>query len=162
LPPCWSPAHTFSLGAEAHEIEAPFHVLSKHSLSPANHKRTWHSPRTMGSGVLLLAGRHASGQFYYTFCRAGSRARPRPPKRPGAWVEGTSIGITPVQRLAYLATPAGLIYVALPIAFMATPIVVNQPQRQSSMAWLGVVAESLRELGRARSILWARTSRPPL
>ena len=44
-------AHTFSLGAEAHEIEAPFHILSKHSLSPANHKRTWHSPRTIGSGV---------------------------------------------------------------------------------------------------------------
>ena len=51
LPPCWSPARTFSLGAEAHEIEAPFHVLSKHSLSPANHKRIWHSPRTIGSGV---------------------------------------------------------------------------------------------------------------
>ena len=51
LPLCWSPAHTFSLGAEAHEIEAPFHILSKHSLSPANHKRTWHSPRTIGSGV---------------------------------------------------------------------------------------------------------------
>jgi hypothetical protein len=42
-------------------------------------------------------------------------------------------GITPAQQVAYLATPAALIYVALLIAFMAMPIVVNQPQRQSSI-----------------------------
>jgi hypothetical protein len=36
---------------EAHKIKAPFHVLSKRSLSPANHERTWHSPQAIGSGV---------------------------------------------------------------------------------------------------------------
>jgi hypothetical protein len=42
-------------------------------------------------------------------------------------------GITPAQQLAHLAIPAGLIYVALLIAFMAMPIVVNRPQHQPSI-----------------------------
>jgi hypothetical protein len=42
-------------------------------------------------------------------------------------------GSTPAQQLAHLAMPAGLNYVALLIAFMAMPIVVNRPQRQASI-----------------------------
>jgi hypothetical protein len=40
-------------------------------------------------------------------------------------------GITPAQQLAHLSTPAGLIYVALLVAFVAMPVVLaNWPQMQ--------------------------------
>jgi hypothetical protein len=43
-------------------------------------------------------------------------------------------GITPAQQLARLSTPAGLIYVALLLAFVAMPVLANWPRRQPADA----------------------------
>jgi hypothetical protein len=43
-------------------------------------------------------------------------------------------GITPAQQLARLSTPAGLIYVALLLAFVAMPVLSNWPRKQPADA----------------------------
>jgi hypothetical protein len=43
-------------------------------------------------------------------------------------------GITPAQQLARLSTPAGSIYVALLLAFVAMPVLANWPRRQPADA----------------------------
>lgn len=43
-------------------------------------------------------------------------------------------GIPPAQQLAHLATPAGLIYIALLLAFVAMPIVANWPPKKPADA----------------------------
>ena len=43
-------------------------------------------------------------------------------------------GITPAQQLAHLSTPAGLIYVALLLAFVAMPVLANWPRKQPADA----------------------------
>jgi hypothetical protein len=43
---------------------------------------------------------------------------------------GAVRGVAPAQQLAHLSTPAGLIYAALLVAFVAMPVLANWPQEQ--------------------------------
>ena len=60
-------------------------------------------------------------------------------------------GSTPCQQFARLATPAGLIYVALLIAFAATPVFTNWPQRPEARP----MHTALRAVKVIHTLVWA-------
>jgi hypothetical protein len=60
-------------------------------------------------------------------------------------------GSTPYQQFAHLVTPAGLIYVALLIAFAAMPVLVNWPQRPEA----GPTHTALRAAKAIHTLVWA-------
>jgi hypothetical protein len=62
-------------------------------------------------------------------------------------------GMTPAQQFAHLTTPAGLIYVALLIAFVAIPALANWPQGQGGDP--RPLSASLRAIKAIHTLIWA-------
>jgi hypothetical protein len=62
-------------------------------------------------------------------------------------------GTTPAQQLAHLSTPAGLIYVALLLAFVAMPVAANWPPKQLADSYSPKAA--LHEIKAVHTLAWA-------
>ena len=61
--------------------------------------------------------------------------------------------ITPAQQIAHLSAPAGLIYVALLLAFVAMPVLANLPRRQAADA--RAMQTALRMVKTVHTLAWA-------
>ena len=66
-------------------------------------------------------------------------------------------GITPAEQIAHLSTPAGMIYLALLIAFAAMPVLANGPRRQSALplSVQGRSMSALRAVKAIHTLAWA-------